>query len=81
MDWSQLVAGLVGLVIPALLARLKIKVPVIVPEAPGADRPLLDCYKWCQDAKAGLISVDPLDLKTAAAIKPLLDELLAGGKG
>lgn len=42
-------------------------------------RPLLDCYDWFVRASSGLIEPSAGDLRLARAIKPHLDNLVAGG--
>lgn len=91
-EFHLLLALVVGAFIPAVLTRLKIRVPILHPSEPTPTtlagsvsetryvpierRPLAECFDWIVRAGAGLIPVSETDLRTARAMRPHLDSLL-----
>ena len=84
MDWYALFAGLAGVLVPALLSRLGIKVPVIVPtpapspspNIPLADEELVQFDRWLDRAASKQITVDTFDLQLLMSMRPKIDVIV-----
>lgn len=84
----QIISFVLGVVVPALLHRFGVKVPVIVPDtsvAPGAkpavDVPavasaLTDAVEWVLRARSGQFAVTDADKKALATFRQLADEII-----
>lgn len=73
MDWVTIIAGLAGVLLPALLSKLGINVPVIVPvpgipQVPSVDKPLADCLGLLDQYAAKTAVPDPTDMAAMQSI-------------
>lgn len=81
MDWMTLIAGVAGVLLPALLAKLKINVPVIVPgpvipQVPSVDEPLIKCDQLLDLYAAKSVVPDVADIDAMKKIRVKIDGVL-----
>lgn len=84
MDWMNIAIGLAGVLVPAILAKLGIKVPFIIPtptptpspNIPMADEELVLFDRWLDRAASKQITVDTFDLQLLMAMRPKIDVIV-----
>lgn len=81
MDWTTIIAAVAGVLLPALLARLKINVPVIVPtpsipQVPSVDEPLIKCEQLLDMYAAKTVTPDATDIAAMQTLKVKIDAVL-----
>lgn len=83
MDLTTILVGIAGVLLPALLAKLKLNVPVIVPQippsipqVPSVDEPLVKCEQLLDMYAAKTVTPDATDIAAMQTIKIKIDGVL-----
>lgn len=80
LDIWHAILPLAAVLVPAILARFNVKVPIIVPgpnipQVPSVDQPIADFRDWCKLVNTKQIQMDSEDVKALQEVKTIFPQV------